>query len=81
MTVQVNVTPGGQFRLPDDIRNRLGLSGGGPLFLEETPDGVVLRTAGQAAAHARALAKKFTDQNGDASVDAFIARRPKESGE
>ncbi|KTT99116.1 AbrB family transcriptional regulator [Sphingomonas yabuuchiae] len=68
-------------RMPADVRKRLGLSGGGAVYLDETEDGVVLRTAGQAVARAQALAKQYTDGNPDASVDAFLARRREESGE
>lgn len=81
MTVQVNITPNGRMSLPADMRKRLGLAEGGAVYLEETPDGVVLRTASQAVARAQALAKRFTGGNPDASVDAFLARRREDSGE
>ena len=81
MTVQVNITPNGRMSLPADIRKRLGLTGGGAVFVEETDDGVILRTAAQAVARAQAIAKRFTDGNPDASVDAFLANRRAESGE
>jgi AbrB family looped-hinge helix DNA binding protein len=81
MTVQVNITPNGRMSLPADMRKRLGLAEGGAVYLEETPDGVVLRTAAQAVARAQALAKQFTGGNPDASVDAFLARRREDSGE
>jgi AbrB family looped-hinge helix DNA binding protein len=81
MTIQVNITPNGRMSLPADIRKRLGLTEGGAVYLDETADGVVLRTAAQAVARAQALAKQFTAGNADASVDAFLARRREESGE
>ncbi|MBX8846823.1 hypothetical protein WR25_00243 [Diploscapter pachys] len=81
MTVQVNITPNGRMSLPADMRKRLGLAEGGAVYLDETPDGVVLRTAAQAVARAQALAKQFTGGNPDASVDAFLARRREDSGE
>lgn len=81
MTVQVNITPNGRMSLPADIRKRLGLTDGGAVYLDETADGVVLRTAAQAVARAQALAKQFTGGNPDASVDSFLARRRDESGE
>lgn len=81
MTVQVNIMPNGRMSLPADIRKRLGLNDGGTVYLDETADGVVLRTAAQAVARAQALAKQFTGGNADASVDAFLARRREESGE
>jgi len=67
--------------LPADVRKRLGLTDGGAVYLDETEDGVVLRTASQAVARAQALAKQYTGDNPDASVEAFLARRREESGE
>jgi AbrB family looped-hinge helix DNA binding protein len=67
--------------LPADIRKRLGLAQGGAVYVDETDDGIVLRTAAQAVARAQALAKQFTGGNPEASVDAFLARRRDESGE
>lgn len=81
MTVQVSVTATGRMSIPADIRKRLGLTGGGAVYLDETEDGVVLRTAAQAVARAQALAKRYTSGNPEASVDAFLARRRDESGE
>ena len=82
MTIQVNVTPNGRMSLPADLRKRLGLSRGGAVFLEETPDGLVLRTAAQAVARAQAIAKQFaTARKADVSVDTFLANRRAESGE
>ncbi len=81
MTIQVNITPNGRMSLPAELRKRLGLADGGAVFLEETEDGVVLRTAAQAVARAQALAKRFTGNKPEASVDAFLAKRVVESGE
>ena len=36
MTYQINVAPNGRMSLPAEVRNRLGLSGGGALLVEET---------------------------------------------
>jgi AbrB family looped-hinge helix DNA binding protein len=81
MTLQVTITANGRMSLPADIRKRLGLSGGGALLVEETPDGIVLRTVAQSIAHAQALARKYTGDKPEASVDAFLANRRAESGE
>ena len=81
MTVQVNITPNGRMSLPADLRKRLGLIGGGAVYLDETPDGLVLRTAVQAVARAQALAKQYTEGNPEASVEAFLAKRREDSGE
>ncbi|MGE4431057.1 MAG: AbrB/MazE/SpoVT family DNA-binding domain-containing protein [Sphingobium sp.] len=82
MTIQVTITPSGRMSLPVDLRKRLGLADGGAVFLEETENGVVLRTAVQTVAHAQAIAKRFAKaRKEDASVDAFLANRRSESGE
>jgi AbrB family looped-hinge helix DNA binding protein len=79
MTVQVTITASGRMSLPADMRKRLGLAEGGSVFVEETPDGVVLRTSAQVVAHAQALARQYAQVEG-ASVDEFIANRVAESG-
>ena len=66
--------------LPVGIRKRLGLEGGGAVLVEETLDGVILRTVDQAVAKAQAIAKRYA-QHPEASVDAFLAARRAESGE
>lgn len=81
MTVQVNITPNGRMSLPADIRRKLGLTAGGSVFIEETDDGVVLRTAAQAVARAQAIARRYTADKPEASVDAFLAARRAESSE
>lgn len=80
MTVQVTITPSGRLSLPADIRRRLGLSGGGELVVEETADGVILRTVAQSVAHAQALARAYVAGKPGATVDAFLAARRDESG-
>jgi AbrB family looped-hinge helix DNA binding protein len=67
--------------LPAEVRKRLGLSEGGDLMMEETPDGLVLRTVAQSIAHAQAIARRYLADRPDVSVDAFLANRRTESGE
>jgi hypothetical protein len=57
------------------------MSDGGALVVEETSDGLILRTVAQSIAHAQALARKYTAEKPQASVDAFLASRRAESGE
>jgi bifunctional DNA-binding transcriptional regulator/antitoxin component of YhaV-PrlF toxin-antitoxin module len=64
--------------LPADIRKRHGLAGGGSVFVDETADGIVLRTTEQVVAHARTLASQYDKADG-ASVDDFLANRVAES--
>lgn len=80
MTLQVTITPNGRMSLPVGIRKRLGLEAGGAVLVEETADGVVLRTVEQAIAKAQAIAKRYAQQP-NASVDAFLAARREDSGE
>lgn len=80
MTLQVNITANGRMSLPADIRKRLGLIGGGAVLIEETDDGVILRTVDQAVARAQAIAKRYA-AHPEASVDAFLAMRRRDSGE
>ena len=80
MSVQMNITANGRMVLPAGVRKRLGLQGGGAVLLEETADGVILRTVAQAVARAQDLARKYADHP-DASVDAFLANRKADSGE
>ena len=75
MTVQVNITPNGRMSLPIDVRKRLGLEGGGAVLMEETNDGVVLRTVSQAVARAQAMSKAMLEGKPDMSVASFIAER------
>jgi AbrB family looped-hinge helix DNA binding protein len=80
MTLQVNITPNGRMSLPVGIRKRLGLEGGGAVLVEETSEGVILRTVDQAVAKAQAIAKRFADHP-ESSVDAFLTARRSDSGE
>ena len=57
----------------------MGLAKGGTIYVDETPDGVVLRTAEQLVAHARSLARQYDKVDGS-SVDDFLANRVAESG-
>ena len=79
--MEVKIVPNGRMSLPAHILKRLGLSVGGPVFLEEWEDGVVICTAAQAVARAQELAGKFSDRNEAAGVSAFLEERVAESGE
>jgi len=79
MTVQVNVMANGRMNLPSAIRKRLGLSGGGPVLIEETDDGVMLRTVSQAVTRAQALSKRLTAGKEGATVADFLADRRREA--
>lgn len=67
--------------LPADLRKRLVLAAGGAVFLEETDDRVVLRTAAQSVAPAQALANQYTGNDPDSGTAGFLAKRREDSGE
>ena len=75
VTIQVNITPNGRMSLPAEVRKRLGLSGGGSVLIEETEDGVILRTVAQAVSHAQTISRQLIGGKSGASVDDFIAAR------
>ncbi len=79
MTIQVNITASGRMSLPADLRKRLGVSSGGALIVEETSDGVILRTVAQSIAHAREIARKYA--NAELTTETFLANRRVESSE
>lgn len=81
MTFHVNITPNGRLSLPAELRKRLGLASGGALLIEETDNGLILRTVAQSVAHAQALARRYTADKPETSVEAFLANRRSESGE
>ena len=81
MTYHVRITPSGRMSLPAELRKRLGLGRGGDLVVEETEDGVILRTVAQVVANAQELARRYTAGKDEFSVDDFLAQRRNDSGE
>ena len=81
MSYRLTVASNGRVVLPAEVRKRLGLMEGGDLVMEESPDGLVLRTVAHSVARAQAIARRCLEDRPDVSVDDFLARRRKESGE
>jgi AbrB family looped-hinge helix DNA binding protein len=79
MSVHVNVMPNGRMSLPAELRRRHGLSAGGQVIVEETDDGIILRTVGQAVARAQALSRELMAGKSGATVDDFLADRRQEA--
>ncbi|MDE2445848.1 MAG: AbrB family transcriptional regulator [Alphaproteobacteria bacterium] len=79
MAYTVSMSQSGRINLPAPLRKKLGLTGGGALLVDETENGLVLRTVAQSIIHAQTLAQKYTGK--EASVDDFLANRLKDSGE
>ena len=78
---RLTVASNGRVVLPADVRRRLGLLQGGDMVMEETSDGLVLRTVAQSVAHAQAILRRHLQDRPDVSVDDFLARRHEDSGE
>lgn len=80
MTVQVNIASDGRISLSIDIAERPGFENGRTVLIDKTEEGFPLRTVAQAVARAKVIAKRYTEGNDDASVDAFLTQRKAESG-
>ena len=78
MSVQVKISANGRICIPADVRARLGLSDGDSLLLDETRQGLVLRTRAQSLKRAQALSRKLLAGT-NASVDDFLAERRAEA--
>lgn len=81
MGLHVKVAPNGRLILPAHVRQRMGLEEGGDLILDETEEGVVLRTPEQAVRRAQAISRRFLAGKAGASVDDFLAERRRMWGE
>lgn len=81
MTYHLHVASNGRLVLPAEVRKRLGLLDGGELLMEETWNGLVLRTVAQAVAEAQAIADRYLADRPDVSVEDFLANRRADSGE
>jgi AbrB family looped-hinge helix DNA binding protein len=81
MAIYIPVAANGRISLPADVRKRLGVFNGGELLLEETENGVILRTVEQAVAYAQALTRQYTAGLKSVTVDDFLAQRRSDWGE
>jgi bifunctional DNA-binding transcriptional regulator/antitoxin component of YhaV-PrlF toxin-antitoxin module len=79
VSAHARITPSGTLTLPEDLRRRYGLADGGDVVIEDTGDGLVIRTIPQAIARAQALTRKLLAGQPDASVDNFLAERRAEA--
>lgn len=59
MIQAVTITDSGRMNLPADMRKRLGVPGGGTVWAEETPDGILIRNVAQLAAVSQGMAKRY----------------------
>jgi AbrB family looped-hinge helix DNA binding protein len=81
MGLHVKVAPNGRLVLPAQVRQHMGLEEGGDLILDETEEGVVLRTLEQVVRRAQAISRRVLAGKSGASVDDFLAERRQMWGE
>lgn len=79
MVAHVKVAANGRVCIPADVRARLGIKDGDKLVLDETEEGLFLRTLDQSVRSAQALVRKLRQNGANLSVDDFIAERRREA--
>lgn len=75
MGVTLKVSSNGRLCIPADVRERLGLKGGGTVTLQETEDGLLLSTVEQRVRRAQALYREAMGSKPGTSVDQFLRER------
>lgn len=79
MAVYVKIAANGRVCIPADVRARLGVKDGDSLLLEESDEGVVLRTTEQAVREAQAIFRKMMKGKPDFTVDDFLREKRAEA--
>lgn len=80
MSIQVKLTPSGRISIPADVRRRLGLRPGETVLLDETEEGLVIRSRTQALERAKALSRKIVGDREGFTVDDFLRERKRWQG-
>ncbi len=79
MSAQVRIAANGRVCIPADVRARLGLKDGDMLSLDETEEGLVLRTTAQRIRRAQALYRGMMKGKPGAAVDDFLREKREET--
>jgi AbrB family looped-hinge helix DNA binding protein len=77
--VQGRVSKSGRISIPAEFRKAVGLEHGGNVVIELIGREIRIKTIDEVVAQARAIARRLTAGNPDASVDAFLADRRREA--
>jgi AbrB family looped-hinge helix DNA binding protein len=78
MSARAKVTAAGRLSLPAEVRKRHGLSKGGEVVIQDTPDAIIIRTVAQTVATAQAISRKLLAGKSGASLDDFLRERQTE---
>jgi AbrB family looped-hinge helix DNA binding protein len=77
--LQGRVSESGRLRIPAEFRKAVGLEHGGNVVIELVGREIRIRTVDEVVAQAQAIARRLTAGHPDASVDAFLAERRRQS--
>ncbi len=78
MAVHVKLAANGRICIPADVRARLGLKDGDSLTLDETEEGMVLRTMEQSVRRAQAIYQEMMKGKSGATVEDFLREKREE---
>ena len=77
--IKGRVSGSGRVSIPAEFRKVVGLEHGGDVVIELVGREIRIRTIDEVVAHAQAIARRLTAGKPDASVDAFLAERRRET--
>ena len=77
--IKGRVSESGRVSIPAEFRKAVGLEHGGDVVIELVGREIRIRTIDEVVAHAQAIARRLTGGKPDASVDAFLAERRRET--
>jgi AbrB family looped-hinge helix DNA binding protein len=78
--VIARVSGSGRLSIPAKFRKAIGLEQGGEVVVELDGHEIRIRMVDQVVDHAQRLTRRFLGDDPDASLDAFLAERRRESG-
>ena len=77
--IKGRVSESGRVSIPAEFRKAVGLEHGGDVVIELVGREIRIRTIDEVVAHAQAIARRLTAGKPDASVDAFLVERRRET--
>ena len=77
--IKGRVSESGRVSIPAEFRKAVGLEHGGDVVIELVGREIRIRTIDEVIAQAQVIARRLTAGKPDASVDAFLAERRRET--